>query len=300
MDNEVVSGIPEELSMTQQETWTTIKILDWTKAYLAGKGIANARREAEWLLCAATGLDRVGLYLNFEKPLNETELATYREMVARRGRREPLQHILGTQEFCGLEFEVSPDVLVPRHDTETLVNEALARMPGASSVLDIGTGCGCIAIALAKQLPQATVTAIDISEAALMVARRNADRNVVAIEFLHGSLLEPVADRRFDLIVSNPPYIPTTDIDALDPEVRDFDPRGALDGGTDGLNIYRVLIPAAMACLNPAGWLLVEIGIGQAEAVGQLFLECSGYGEPVSASDPGGIKRVVGARKVQV
>ncbi len=286
--------------MTQQETWTTLKILDWTKTYLASKGIANARREAEWLLCAATGLDRVGLYLNFEKPLNETELATYREMVARRGRREPLQHILGNQEFCGLEFEVSPDVLVPRHDTETLVNEALARMPGARTVLDIGTGSGCIAIALAKQLPQATVTAIDVSEKALSVARRNAERNGAAIEFLHGSLLEPVSGRCFDLIVSNPPYIPTTDIDVLDPEVRDFDPRGALDGGADGLDIYRLLIPAALACLNPSGWLLVEVGVGQAVAVGQLFQECGGYGEPVTVCDPGGIERVVGAMRVQV
>jgi len=300
LDNGLVSGIPEELSMAQQETWTTLKILDWTKAYLAGKGIANARREAEWLLCAATGLDRVGLYLNFEKPLNETELAKYREMVARRGRREPLQHILGNQEFCGLEFEVSPDVLIPRHDTETLVNEALARMPGARSVLDIGTGSGCIAIALAKQLPQATVTAIDVSEKALEVARRNAERNGAAIEFLQGSLLEPVSGRCFDLIVSNPPYIPTTDIDVLDPEVRDFDPRGALDGGADGLDIYRLLIPAALACLNPSGWLLVEVGVGQAVAVGQLFRECGGYGEPVTACDPGGIERVVGAMSVQV
>lgn len=285
--------------MTQPEIWTTLKVLTWTKEYLAARGIENARLEAEWLLCAATGLDRVGLYVNFEKPLNETELAAYRAMVVRRGRREPLQHILGTQEFCGLEFEVSPDVLIPRHDTETLVEAALARMPIAGSVLDIGTGSGCIAVALAKNLSEAAVTAIDISAEALAVARRNADRNGVAIEFLHGSLLDPVAGRCFDLIVSNPPYIPSVDIEALDPEVRDFDPRRALDGGADGLDIYRLLIPAALARLNPAGWLLVEVGIGQAEAVGQLFRECRCYGEPVTVCDPGGIERVVGAPKIQ-
>ena len=281
----------------QKDVWTTLKVLNWTKEYLAARGIENARLEAEWLLCASTGLDRIGLYLNFEKPLNETELAAYREMVARRGRREPLQHILGNQEFYGLEFEVSPEVLIPRHDTETLVEAALARMPEARRVLDIGTGSGCIAIALAKQLPQAAVTAIDISEKALGVARRNADLNGVAIEFLQGSLLDPVVGRCFDLIVSNPPYIPTADIEALDPEVRDYDPRGALDGGAEGLDIYRLLVPAALTCLNPAGWLLVEVGIGQAVAVGQLFRECNSYSEPVTACDPGGIERVVGAQK---
>lgn len=283
--------------MTQAEIWTTLKVLEWTKEFLASRGVENARLEAEWLLCAATGLDRVGLYLNFEKPLDDEELAAYRAMVARRGRREPLQHILGTQEFCGLEFEVTPDVLIPRHDTETLVNEALARMPDAGSVLDIGTGSGCIAIALARRLPGVPVTAVDISEAALTVARRNAERNTVAIEFLAGSLLEPVAGRHFDLIVSNPPYIPSSDIPALEPEVRDFDPRGALDGGADGLDVYRILIPAAAACLNPGGWLLLEVGAGQAADVARMVQTAGVYGEPVITSDGGGIERVVGAMK---
>ncbi|MDR3579904.1 MAG: peptide chain release factor N(5)-glutamine methyltransferase [Oryzomonas sp.] len=286
--------------MTHQETWTTLKVLTWTKEYLTAKGIENARLEAEWLLCAATGLDRVGLYLNFDKPLNDDELASFRSLVARRARREPLQHILGTQEFYGLEFEVSPDVLIPRHDTETLVTEALTRRPEARSVLDIGTGSGCIAVALARHLPGAAVTAIDISPAALVVARRNAGSNEVAIEFLAGSLLEPVTGRRFDLIVSNPPYIPTTDIDGLEPEVRDFDPRGALDGGSDGLDVYRTLIPTVPEHLNPAGWLLVEVGIGQAPAVVELFRTCADYNPPITACDPGGIERVVGAQRKDV
>lgn len=283
--------------MTHQETWTTLKILTWTKEYLTAKGIENARLEAEWLLCAATGLDRVGLYLNFEKPLNPDELTAYRTMVARRGRREPLQHILGTQEFCGLEFQVSPEVLIPRHDTETLVNEALARASGARTVLDVGTGSGCIAVILARRLPGAKVTALDLSSAALEVARRNADHNGVEIEFVHGSLLAPVAGRRFDLIVSNPPYIPSADIDQLQPEVRHGDPRCALDGGYDGLDVYRALIPGAVAGLNPGGWLLVEVGIGQAESVAELFRATDGYGGVIVAHDPGGIERVVGARR---
>jgi release factor glutamine methyltransferase len=281
----------------QTEIWTTLKVLDWTKEYLTARGVENARLEAEWLLCAATGLDRVGLYLNFEKPLTDEELAAYRALVVRRGRREPLQHILGTQEFCGLDFEVTPDVLIPRYDTETLVNEALTRMPRASSVLDIGTGSGCIAVVLAARLPAASVTAVDISAAALTVARRNAERNAVAVEFLQGSLLEPLSGRQFDLIVSNPPYIPSSEIATLQPEVRDFDPRGALDGGLDGLEIYRRLIPSAVTALTGGGWLLLEVGAGQADAVSRLIISTGGYGPPVTACDPAGIVRVVGGQR---
>jgi release factor glutamine methyltransferase len=286
--------------MTQTEIWTTLKVLDWTKEFLAVKGVENARREAEWLLCAATGLDRVGLYLNFERPLNDVELSAYRAMVARRGRREPLQHILGSQEFCGLDFEVTSSVLIPRYDTETLVDEAIARKPHARSVLDIGTGSGCIAVALARRLPDASVTATDISGDALEVARRNAVRHSAAIEFLQGALLEPVAGRGFDLIVSNPPYIPRNDIDVLEPEVRDFDPRGALDGGQDGLDIYRALIPAALSHLTPGGWLLVEVGAGQATDVKELFRSIADYEEACIARDPGGIERVVAAQRKEV
>jgi release factor glutamine methyltransferase len=282
--------------MTTQETWTTLKLLAWTKDYLLSKGVDNARLEAEWLLCAATGLDRVGLYLQFDKPLNGRELAAYRAMVARRARREPLQHILGSQEFCGLEYEVTPDVLIPRYDTELLVSEALKRLPDARSVLDIGTGSGCIAVSLQKHLPRAAVTATDISEAALAVARRNAAQHCTTIEFLLGSLFTPVAGRTFDLIVSNPPYIPTADIETLDLEVRDYDPRTALDGGADGLDVYRSLVPASVEYLNQGGWLMVEVGIGQANDVVQMFRQTGRYGEPIVAVDPGGIERVAGAQ----
>lgn len=281
--------------MTQNEVWTTLKVLSWTKEFLLSKGITNARLEAEWLLCAVTGLDRVGLYLQYDKPLNESELAEYRSKVARRAKREPLQHILGSQEFCGLEYEVTADVLVPRYDTEVLVSEAFARHPHAASILDIGTGSGCIAVSLKKLFTNSVVTATDISEAALNVARRNAEKHGAAIEFLAGSLFAPVAVRCFDLIVSNPPYIPTADIELLDQEVRDYDPRSALDGGEDGLDMYRELIPTATAHINPGGWLLVEIGAGQTEDVVQIYRNCWCYSEPRVISDPAGIKRVVGA-----
>lgn len=286
--------------MAEKEVWTTLKILTWTKEFLLSKGVVNARLEAEWLLCAATGLDRVGLYLQYEKPLNDSELSAYRAMVARRARREPLQHILGSQEFCGLEYEVTADVLIPRHDTEVLVAEAIARQPDAHSVLDIGTGSGCIAVTLQKRLSKAVVTVTDISEAALTVARRNAEKHGAPVEFLMGSLFDPVAGRRFDLVVSNPPYIPTADIRSLDQEVRDYDPTAALDGGSDGLDIYKTLIPASVEHLNPEGWLLVEIGIGQTKDIVKLFQQTCSYGEPIIALDTGGIERVVGAQRKEI
>lgn len=283
--------------MASQEIWTTLKILAWTKDFLLSKGVVNARLESEWLLCAVMGLDRVGLYLQYDKPLNDHELAAYRALIARRARREPLQHILGSQEFCGLDYEVTADVLIPRHDTELLVSEAISRRPDARTVLDIGTGSGCIAVSMKKQLSNATVTATDISEAALAVARRNAAQHGATIEFLLGSLFAPVAVRRFDLIVSNPPYIPTADIETLDQEVRDYDPRSALDGGSDGLDIYRSLIPVAVEHLNPCGWLLVEIGIGQARDVERMFQNTGNFYEHIVVRDSGGIERVVGAQR---
>lgn len=277
------------------ETWTTLKVLNWTKSYLTEKGVENARLEAEWLLCAALNLDRVGLYLNFDKPLLDSELAVYRSMVARRAKREPLQHILGSQEFMGLEFDVSPAALVPRHDTEVLVNEALKRAAPQARVLDIGTGSGCVAITIAKSLPEAQVVSVDVSQDALALAKKNAVKLGVDVDFRHGSLFEPVATERFDLIVSNPPYIPTADIDGLEPEVRDHEPITALDGGGDGLDFYRTITCEAPSYLASHGWLIFEVGIGQSADVANLLLE-AGFGGIFTAVDPGGVERVVGGQ----
>ncbi|MDD2853051.1 MAG: peptide chain release factor N(5)-glutamine methyltransferase [Desulfuromonadaceae bacterium] len=282
--------------MATEEQWTVLRILRWTKDYLLSKGVENARLEAEWLLCAVTGLDRVGLYLAYDKPLNERELSEYRALISRRAKREPLQHILKSQEFMGREYEVSADVLIPRYDTEVLVNEAQKNAPHAREILEIGTGSGCIAISLQHYFTAANVTATDISAAALAVAQRNALKHGATISFVLGSLFVPVADRIFDLIVSNPPYIPTADIATLDPEVKGYDPIIALDGGVDGLDFYRRLIPGAVPYLNNEGWLIVEIGIEQSAAVIGLFKQTGCYDEPVVARDDGGIERVVGGR----
>jgi release factor glutamine methyltransferase len=280
------------------ETWTILKVLSWTKGYLSEKGVENARLEAEWLLCSALGMDRVGLYVNYEKPLTASELAAFRTMVGRRARREPLQYILGSQDFFGLDFEVSSGVLIPRHDTEVLVQEALNRSPKRARILDIGVGSGCIAVALAKNLPDAELLGTDSSPEALALAARNATLNAVSLQLLHGSLFEPVAGELFDLIVSNPPYIPTADLPGLQPEVRDYEPRGALDGGIDGLDLYRFIIPEAPGYLNSGGWLLLEMGIGQASDVLGLFEETGRFCELFTAKDPGGIDRVAGGRKI--
>jgi release factor glutamine methyltransferase len=280
----------------KQEIWTVLKILTWTREYLAGKGVENARLEAEWLLCEVIGLDRLGLYLNFDKPLSAAELAGFRGLVARRARREPLQYILGSQEFMGLEFEVSPAVLIPRHDTGILVEEAVRLGGSARRVLDIGVGSGCIAVALAKLLPGAVICGVERSAEALALALRNAQLNGVTVICREGSLFEPFAGERFNLIVSNPPYIPTCDLAGLQPEVRDFEPVGALDGGVDGLDFYRAMIPAAPDYLEPDGLLLFEVGIGQSAEVVRLFDETGRFGGIFTAKDDGGIERVVGGR----
>ncbi|MDK9718741.1 MAG: peptide chain release factor N(5)-glutamine methyltransferase, partial [Trichlorobacter sp.] len=227
--------------------------------------------------------------------LQDDELTLYRSMVARRGRREPLQHILGSQEFDGREFLVTNDVLIPRYDTETLLEEAVRQAPQARTVLDIGTGSGCIAISLAHRLPQAQITAVDLSSDALAIAQLNAERNNAAVEFLLGSFFQPVTGRRFDLIVSNPPYIARADLDTLQPEVRDFEPRLALDGGVDGLDAYRALVSEAPGYLEPGGWLLFEIGAGQDKDLAGLLAD-AGFGAIVTVPDSAGIIRVVGGQ----
>jgi release factor glutamine methyltransferase len=231
------------------------------------------------------------LYLNFQRELTETELQAIRELVKRRSRREPLQHIVGTTSFCGLEIRCSPSAVVPRPETELLAERACQFIHGRPSqhplVLDIGTGTGCIAIAVAKNAPNARVIALDISEEALDLARDNAQRNSVGeqIDFrredmrsFHGAGAESSAINSlgpapgpFDLVVSNPPYIESDEIPLLQPEVRDFDPRLALDGGPDGLNFYREIASRARGWVLPDAKVMAEFGDGQAEAVKKIF-----------------------------
>jgi len=278
------------------DTWTVLRILEWTSDFFSRKGIEGGRREAELLLATVLKLDRVGLYLNFDRPLSEAERHSYRELVEQRGRREPLQYILGETEFFSLPFKVVPGVLIPRADSEVLVEEALrlldSRTQGA--VLDIGTGSGALAIAIAHERECLQVRGVDVSATALQVARDNAERNGVdgRTEWLEQDLFA-LAPGAYALVVSNPPYIPSADIPGLMPEVRDFEPHLALDGGSDGLDAYRALARQAGQLLQPGGWLLVEVGFDQAAAVSKLW-EQAGLTEIFVRRDYAGIERVVG------
>jgi release factor glutamine methyltransferase len=278
------------------ETWTLLKLLRWMTEFFAGKQIDNPRLDAELLLAHVLKLDRVGLYLNFERPLIAAELDLIRPLVKRRGQREPLQYLLGSTEFWSLEFEVTPAVLIPRADTETLVEEALNRAGDAGQLLDVGTGSGAIAISLASELPSWQVSALDISAEALSVARRNAEKNAVAerLQFIHADLAE-LPRQQYDLIVSNPPYIAQAEWDSLMPEVRSFEPQAALLAGNDGLENYQKLTAQVASRLSPGGWLLVEIGYQQAQAVKQLFAQ-AGLQDIFVRDDYAGQPRVVGGR----
>lgn len=279
------------------ETWTVLRVLQWTADYFREKGVDGGRREAELLLADLLGLDRVGVYLNFDRPLDAGELAAFRSRVGRRARHEPIQYILGQTEFWSLPFSVTPAVLIPRADTEILVEEALKRAQPAAAILDVGTGSGAIAVALAHELPAATVEAVDLSAEALAVAAENARRNGVEgrVRLRQADLSDPPGGP-YDLIVANPPYIPDGELVALMPEVRDFEPRLALAGGADGLDCYRQLVSVAVSRLTPGGWLLVEVGAGQAPAVRELFTENGRYADLFTARDLAGIERVVGGR----
>jgi release factor glutamine methyltransferase len=218
------------------------------------------------------------LYLNFDRVLTPAETGALRELVKRRGQREPLQHITGSTSFCGYEIAVNRHALVPRPETELLAElgwqflSTLNSQP--STALDFGTGTGCIAIALAAKCQDAKIIALDISTDALALAKQNAAQNKVAerIEFVQGDGFGALpAGTQFDLIISNPPYIPSAEIATLQPEVRDFDPRGALDGGADGLDFYRMLAAQAKAFLKPDGKIMLEFGDGQADAIKNIF-----------------------------
>jgi release factor glutamine methyltransferase len=256
------------------------------------------RRDAELLLLRIVGRDRAFLLTHPDTPLNIDQAVQYDEWLRRRAAHEPIQYILGEQEFFGLTFAVTPDVLIPRPETEHLVEALLERVPHdrALRIVDVGTGSGAIAVALAHALPHAEVTALDISEAALSVARRNAETHRVAerMRFLKSDLLSAVAGERFDAVVSNPPYVAEADRESLESQVRDYEPAVALFGGPAGFDVYERLIPQAYEALKPDGWLLMEMGMGQRDALARLL---SGWDDVSFVDDLQRIPRVACARR---
>jgi release factor glutamine methyltransferase len=286
--------------MAETRTWTVLGLINWSKAYLEEKGFDNARLEVELMLGHVLGLPRIELYLQFERQLKEKELADFKALFKRRLAGEPVQYVTGTAGFMLGDYEVDRAVLIPRPETEALTEVVLrmlkemrsgdpARAGGSEAggahegagpvVVDVGTGSGVIAATIAARIPESEVYATDISRAALDVAARNAEKAGVTgrVTFLEGEMLHPLNGSglagRVTALVSNPPYIPTGELADLPSEVRDFEPREALDGGEDGLECLRVLVQDGPELLTPGGFMALEVGDGQARQVAGMMRE---------------------------
>ena len=280
---------------------TILDLLNKNAKRLSDAGVADPRREASSLLAFALDKPSAFLIAHPEYELTNDEADRFEGFVSRRENREPFQYITGRQEFYGLDFEVTPDVLIPRPETEILVEEAIHELSKLKKLnklselkfCEIGVGSGCISVSILRNVPNATAIGIDISETALAVAGRNAECHGVAdrLSLQIGDVFARVTDK-FDMIVSNPPYIPDADLTDMQKEVRDFEPHKALFAGTDGLDIIRRIVAEAPNYLNPGGLLLIEIGFGQAENLKSLF-DLSTWNEPEFLSDLQGIERIV-------
>lgn len=309
MGNGGVGLILAEVSQPSTEPWTVKRLLEWTTQFFARKEVDSPRLSSEMLLAHVLGVPRIKLYTDFDKTVSEPRLLEYRELVKRAATQEPIAYLTGRAPFFNLDLEVSREVLIPRPDTETVVENVvqLARAVAgfeAPRVLDLCTGSGAIALAVASRMKNAVVVATDVSEGALGVARRNAERLGLGgrIVFLQGDLfgaLEGHAEGQpFDLILSNPPYIPSGDIARLDPSVRDFEPHLALDGGADGLDFHRRILVEAETRLRAGGRLYLEIQFDQGPRIRE---EAEGLGHLTDCRvlrDAMGHERVLTAMRV--
>lgn len=296
--------------IAEENIWTVIKAIYWAEAYLKRFNISNAKIDAEYLLSSILKCKRQELYLNPDRPLTNIEINTFKTFIQRRSKREPLQYIIGEEEFRGLVFKVTRDVLIPRPETELLIEEAVKiierqRAKGKRqkvNIIDLCTGSGCIAVSIAKEIDNCKVYATDISEKALAAAKENAKKHGVEnkIIFLQGSFFEPLKGKgledKIDILLSNPPYVSKKDMGKLQPEIKEYEPSLALYGGEDGLDSYRTIIPEALNYLKKAGHLLLEIGYGQAEGVKELFAQYPAYGKIEIINDLSEIERVVKAK----
>ncbi len=282
------------------ETWTIASVLSWAAADLKGRASGSPRLDAELMLAMVLGCDRVRLIVDAQRPLEAEELAAYKALHIRRRKGEPVAYLRGEREFFSRNFVVDPRVLVPRPETELLVEAGLRRtrrLSLSARVLDLCTGSGCVAITIKKERPTNLVLAGDISEDALRVAAHNCLRLGARVGLYRSDLYQAFAGRRFDLITANPPYIPSAEMDELPPDVRDFEPRVALESGADGLDVTRRIIAGAETHLADGGTLAIEVGAGRARQVAQLMTE-RGFVEVEVDSDYGGHERIVSARKL--
>ncbi len=291
-----------ESAPANHDVWTIQRILTWTTEYLAGCGVESARLEAELLCAHARQCQRIHLYTDFDVPLSDAERARMREYVQRRAAREPLAYITGKREFYGRNFEVGVGVLIPRPETETLIDLALEQIPEdrPSHFVEMGFGSGCIAITLAVQRPQCRLTACDVSEVCLEYAERNAEIHGVAdrVQFVHGAgvdaIRQQVGETLCDGFVSNPPYVCDHELDGLQPEVATHEPRRALVAGADGLDLIRELIPQSVTLLRPGAWIGLECDPAQCGTVVQLMQD-AGLTDPQIHRDFRDVDRIVTA-----
>jgi len=295
-------SLPETFVSSQASRVNVKDSLQHAAKVLVNAGVTSADINAQWLMTHVLGCRRTELALKLSDPLSDEEQARWDEVVAKRIQRIPLQHIIGTVDFCGIELDVNEHVLIPRPETELLAEMAwvVAASMNQASVLDIGTGSGCLAIAVALNARKATVHALDISANALEVARANASRHGLKerITFHEADMREPPpVNGLIDLIVANPPYVPSRDIRDLEPEVRDHDPHLSLDGGEDGLDYYRSLAENLLPCLSTEGRLMMEIGEGQASGVADI-IGCSGGRVIEILPDLNNVERIVVASAV--
>jgi len=277
--------------------WTILKTIEWLTDYLQGKDVPEARLNAEHLIAHSLKISRMDLYLQFDRLLKKNELAELKPLIERRAKREPLQYILGTQPFRKVDIKVRPGVLIPRPETEIVVEEVLKSISNEASIeiLELGVGSGAIVAAIASERENVQITATEISPEALAIAKENTAPYNERITLLEGDLFEPVEDKSFDLIVSNPPYMRDDEWPTLEPEVRDYEPLTALKAGKDGLDFYRRIINDSGKHLNPGGLLIMELGDGQGEAVQKLINETSHLEDVVITKDLADKDRVIRA-----
>ncbi|MFT3881270.1 MAG: peptide chain release factor N(5)-glutamine methyltransferase [Gemmatales bacterium] len=283
------------------EPWTLGRLLTWTTNFLKDKQADSPRLDAEVLLAHILGVQRIALYTRFDELASDEVRNRYRQLVKQRVEGCPVAYLVGFKEFYNLRFNVTPAVLIPRPETELLVLEAirLAKPHSTPRIVDVGTGSGAVALTLAKHLPQARMTTIDISPEALEVAKKNAEQHKLSsVRFLQGDLLQPVASEKFDLVVSNPPYIDSEVVKQLPITVKNFEPKLALDGGPGGTALIERLATEAKAVLEPGGHLLLEIGADQGKSVPALLEKLGGYGPVTVLPDHAGLPRVVKAPRL--
>lgn len=292
------------MAETQTKPWRIIDIINWGSQYLKSKGIDEARLTIELMLCHVLKCKRVDLYIDFERPLTKSELEELRNIIKRRLKREPLQYIIGKTEFMGLEFKINPDVLIPRPETEILVEKTIETIkkefPSETTVkvLDIGTGSGNIAVSIAKFLGEKVkVIGIDLSDKAIQIARENAKlNNVENVEFIRldffDANFEKEFQNQFDIVVSNPPYISTEEFETLQDEIKNYEPRIALTDESDGLTFFRRLADLGRKIISKRGFILAEMAYNQAEKVKSIFKN-SGYEEIETFKDYLGFERVI-------